>query len=105
MDDGPEAAWTRMARTLDEMRRQLASGTAEEHFQAVGLHGREALISLGQAVFEPAIHKAADGKDISPTDAPRMLEAYFDSALGGSGNEEARKFAKAALSLAVALQH
>ena len=87
------------------MRRTVASGSAEEHFQTVGLLGREALISLAQAVYDPSKHRRSDGRDISESDANGMLEAFFDSTLAGSSNEEARRFAKSALALAIALQH
>src|SRR5438128_8873870 len=43
--------------------------------------------------------------EISATDASGMLEAFFESELAGAGNEEARRFAKSALVLAIALQH
>jgi len=39
------------------------------------------------------------------TDAGRMLEWYFSVELRGGANEEARAHAKAALKLALALQH
>jgi len=100
-----EKAWRRTTDTLDEMRRNVASSTTEAQFQTVGLLGREALISLAQAVFDPTVHRAGTETTASTTDAPRMLEAFFESALGGASNEEARKFAKAAVSLANALQH
>lgn len=70
-------SWRRVDRTLEDMRRNLAAGTAEEHFQTVGLLGREIIISVAQAVFDPLRHKRNDGKDISATDANGMLEAFF----------------------------
>jgi hypothetical protein len=100
-----EQAWKRTSRALDEMRRNVETGSAEEHFQTVGLLGREAIISVAQAVFDPLMHKRSDGKELSSTDGAGMLEAFFDSTLAASSNEEARKFAKSALALAVALQH
>jgi hypothetical protein len=98
-------AWQRVDRTLEDMHRNLVAGTAEEHFQTVGLLGREIIISVAQAVFDPVLHKRNDGKGVSATDANGMLEAFFDAELAGSSNEEARRFAKSALALAVALQH
>jgi len=97
--------WARVDRTVTELRDRLASATSEEQFQAVALLCREALISLAQAVFDPNRHPILDGTVASRTDAKRMLEAYLAVELGGSGNEEARKHARSALELAVAIQH
>lgn len=44
-------------------------------------------------------------KEISPTDAKRMLEAYIVVVLAGGAHEHVRKHARAALDLAVHLQH
>lgn len=41
----------------------------------------------------------------SPTDAKRMLDAFFSFELGGGSNEEARRHSRAAVSLASALVH
>ena len=38
------------------MNERLLTAETEEDFQAVGLLGREALISLTQAVYEPSKH-------------------------------------------------
>ena len=97
--------WARVDRTVDELRARLASATAEEHFQAVGLLCREALISLGQAVYRADRHPTVDGVKPSTTDAKRMLEAFISVEFGGSSNEEARKHIRSALDLAVNLQH
>lgn len=97
--------WEKVDRQLLEGQSRLRGADTEERFQAVGLICREALISLAQAVFKPARHKILDGKKPSPTDAGRMLEAYIAVELAGGANEEARSHAKAALGLALALQH
>ena len=97
--------WERVDRGLDKMRRQLSSAREEEDFQTVGLLGREVLISLAQAVFDPLKHQALDGVKPSDSDANRMLSAFIESELGGQSNEALRKHAKASLGLAVALQH
>lgn len=97
--------WPRVDRTVGELRARLASARSEEQFQAVGLLAREALISTAQAVFNPERHPILDGRDVSPTDAKRMLEAYIAVELRGGANDNARKHARSALDLAVALQH
>jgi hypothetical protein len=71
--------WAKVDRTVSEVRQRLERATTEEQFQAVGLLCREALISLGQTVFDPDRHKILDDVKVSPTDAKRMLEAYLVS--------------------------
>ncbi|UPJ50790.1 hypothetical protein IVB30_05145 [Bradyrhizobium sp. 200] len=97
--------WTRVDRTVMEMRTRLAGAKTEEQFQSVGLLGRELLISAAQEVFDKDRHPTLDGVLASATDAKRMLEAYIAVELGGGINEYVRKHAKAALDLAVQLQH
>lgn len=95
--------WEKVDRQAQESRDLLAVAQTEEQFQAVGLVCRETLISVAQEVFNPDIHVC----DVAPstTDAGRMLGAVFGHELQGSANEEARNHAKAALRLALALQH
>lgn len=97
--------WTRVDRTVEELRSRLIAARTEEQFQAVGLLGREALISLAQAVFDGELHEVPDGVTPSDSDARRMLEGFLGTELAGGTNEEARKHAKSAFALAVALQH
>lgn len=97
--------WVRVDRTVGELRDRLASATAEEHFQAVGLLCREALISVAQAVFDAERHPTLDGVAASRTDAKRMLDAYIAVELCGDANEYARKHARSALDFSVNLQH
>lgn len=104
-DELPATGWTRVDRTIGEIRDRLASAKNEEHFQAVGLLCREGLISVAQAVYDRARHPPFDGVEPSSTDAKRMLEAYIVVELGGGANDEARKLARSALDLANVLQH
>jgi hypothetical protein len=97
--------WVRVDRCVGELRDRLASAQTEEQFQAVGLLGREAIISVAQAVYDRRRHPTLDGVEPSPTDGKRMLEAYIAVELSGGANEEARKHARSALEFAVALQH
>lgn len=105
VEDFEPTGWARVDRTVGELRDRLASATAEEQFQAVGLLCREALISVAQAVYIPERHPPLDGVAPSQTDAKRMLEAYGAVELGGGANDETRKHARSALDLAVNLQH
>ncbi|MEM1173293.1 MAG: hypothetical protein AAGI27_00650 [Pseudomonadota bacterium] len=105
VDNFVPTGWARVDRTVGELRDRLASAETEEQFQAVGLLGREVLISVAQAVYDPTLHTTSDGVEPSATDTNRMLEAYFATELGGRNHEDARRHARSALQLAVALQH
>lgn len=97
--------WQKVDRQLQEVRMRLDSAVTEEQFQAVGLLCREVLISVAQEVFDPVRHVVAEQMEVSDTDAKRMLDAILASELDGGTNEEARAHAKAAVRLALALQH
>lgn len=97
--------WQKVDRQSQEVRRGLETAENEENFQAVGLMCREVLISVAQEIYDPELHLAAGAAHPSKTDAGRMLDAYFAVELPGAANEEARAHAKAALRLALALQH
>ena len=100
-------AWERVHRGMREMELQLRGAKTEEQCQAIGNLGRDVAISLAQAVYEPEVHGANDrqGTPIGRDDAKRMLDAYLDVAMPGSGNAEFRAFAKAAIQQATALSH
>lgn len=104
-DEQEPTGWQRVDRCVGELRDRLASARNEEQFQAVGLLGREALISLAQAVFDRARHPPLDDVEPSPTDAKRMLDGYMAVELAGGATEEGRRHARSALDLAVTLQH
>lgn len=104
-DAPPPTGWARVDRCVGELRDRLAAARNEEQFQAVGLLGREALISLAQAVYDPRRHPPLDGVEPGANDAKRMLEAFIAVELGGGANEAARRHARSALDFAVALQH
>jgi hypothetical protein len=97
--------WQKVDRQLQEMRMRLDSADTEEQYQGVGLLCREVLISVAQEVYDTDRHLSADGVMPSDTDAKRMLDAVFEKELKGATNEEARAHAKAAVRLALALQH
>src|SRR5437899_2740495 len=92
--------WSTVDRSLMTAAAQLRRAASPEDFQAVGLFCRESLISLAQAVFDAQRHKTEDGVQPSSTDSKRMLDAFFSSELSGGSNEEARRHARASVSLA-----
>lgn len=97
--------WDRVDRAIYEMKKRIAVADTEEKFQAIGMLGRETLITTAQQVFNKELHKTADGVVPSDTDAKRMLDAYFMHVLSGPANERYRKFAKSAIDLANHLTH
>jgi len=97
--------WQKVDRQVQEVRLRLDTAEAEEQLQAVGLLCREVLISVAQEVFDPLRHKPVDGIVASETDAKRMIEAFMETELAGTSNEEARAHVRAALRLALAVQH
>lgn len=97
--------WERVDRCVEKARARLYTAAVEEDFQQVGLLCREVLISTAQAVYDSQRHPTLDGTTPSPTDAKRMLESFIAVELGGGSNEVARKHAKAAMDLALGLQH
>jgi hypothetical protein len=97
--------WVKVDRQIKEARERLVSAKTEEQFQAVGLFCREVLISVAQAHFDVSKHWKSETPPPSQTDAGRMLEGVFATELAGGSNEEARAHGKAALKLALALQH
>jgi len=97
--------WARVDRTVTEIRQRLETALTEEQFQVVDTLCRDALISLGQAVFDPTRHPILDGVKASPTDFKRMIEAYIAVELAGESKEASRKHARAAFDFANNLQH
>lgn len=97
--------WKKVDRQLSEMRSRLDSAETEEQFQAVGLLCREVLITVAQQVYDPVKYLQLDERVPSSTDAKRMLEAIFQIKLSGSSNDQARAHARAAVGLALSLQH
>ena len=99
------SGWDRVDRTIYQMQTILSNASTEEQFQSIGLLGREALITVAQEVYNKEIHTSEDGVDVSKTDSKRMLSAYLAYELPGSSNEDSRRFAKAAVSLANSVTH
>lgn len=97
--------WPKVDRQFQEVRLRLNQAESEVQYQAVGLLCREVLITAAQEVYDAGRHPSLSGVVPSETDAGRMLESFFIAELSGGGNEEARAHAKAALRLALALQH
>ena len=96
--------WERVDRALEEMKLRLDTADNEEKFQAIGMIGRETLITIAQQVFDSEKHPTLDGVEASKTDVKRMLEAYLKIELA-ENSEKVIKFTKSAVDLANQLTH
>ena len=90
--------WERVDRSIEEMKNRYEASDTEEKYQAIGMIGRETLISIAQEVFVKDKHPSVDNVDISPTDAKRMLEAYLTFELKDE-SKKVVKYAKSAVDL------
>ena len=97
--------WEKVNRQNNAMRVQLTRAASEEEYQTVGHLGREVMISLAQAVIDPAEAIREGGKPPSPTDAARLLEVYIGKTLPGGGNEELRRAVRGAVKATSAVLH
>lgn len=104
IEEQPLTGWQRVDRAIEEMRIRLQAADNEEKCQAIGMIGRETLITIAQNVFDKSKHPTLDDTDVSTTDAKRMLEAYLQYELSDA-SEKARKFAKSAVDFSNQLTH
>lgn len=86
------------------MKDRLSIADTEEKCQAIGMIGRETLITVAQQVFIADKHPTLDGVEASRTDAKRMLEAFLNYELKDC-SAQARKFARSAVDFANQLTH
>lgn len=100
----PPTGWERVDRAINEMKSRIAVADNEEKYQAIGMLGRETLITIAQQVFDGSVHQTLDGVEPSTTDAKRMLEAYLNYELK-EASEKARKWARSAVDLGNQLTH
>ena len=97
--------WEKVDRQVAAMREQLTRAASEEGYQAVGHLGREVMITLAQAVIDPAEAISEDGKPPSETDAARLLDAYIGKTLFGGGNEALRRAVRGVVKATSAVLH
>lgn len=96
--------WVRVDRSIEEMKTRYEVADTEEKYQAIGMLGRETIISVAQQVFIKDKHPSTDGTDIGPTDAKRMLGAYLSYELKDESDRIVR-FVKAAVDMSNQLTH
>lgn len=104
MEEYQPTGWERVDRAINEMKTRLEAARTEEQFQAIGMIGRETLITIAQQVYVKDKHPTLDGVETSKTDTKRMLEAFLKYELKDT-SEKARKFARAAVDLGNQLTH
>lgn len=97
--------WQKVDRQMQKVRSSLDTANSEEDFQGVGLLCREVLITVGGEVFDPSKHQLTDEKEISKTDAVRLIDAFVVHELQDKDNEDIRPAVKSFWKLSVALQH
>ena len=61
LEDYELTGWERVDRSIAEMKSRLDIADKEEQFQAIGMLGRETLITVAQQVFDTAKHPTLDG--------------------------------------------
>ncbi len=105
INDYVPTGWDRVDRSIYEMKKCLSTAVNEEQFQAIGVLGRETIITVAQQVFDVNVHKTDDGIIPSKTDAKRMLDAYISYRLSGASNDALRKFSKTSIDLSNKLTH
>lgn len=104
LEEHQPTGWKRVDRAIDEMKNRLEVAQTEEQFQAVGMIGRETLITISQQVYDADKHPTLDGVIASKSDTKRMLEAFLKQELKDT-SEKARKFTRAAVDLGNQLTH
>lgn len=97
--------WQKVDRQMQKVRSSLDTANSEEDFQGVGLLCREVLITVAGEVFDPSKHQLTDEKEISKTDAVRLIDAFVVHELQDKDNEDIRPAVKSFWKLSVALQH
>ncbi len=98
-------SWEKVDRQVAAMREQLTRAASEEGYQAVGHLGREVMITLAQAVIDPAEAIREDGKPPSETDAAQLLDVYIGKTLTGGGNEALRRAVRGVVKATSAVLH
>ncbi len=99
--------WGKINRMVGKIRSNSQTAKDVEDFQSIGVLCREALVSLGQAVYNPLLHGEEDetGTKIGKADAERMFLAYFKYKLSGKHNKEFRDYVKGVKGIANQLTH
>lgn len=104
IDKYEPTAWERVDKSIEEMKSRLLLADTEEKCQAIGVIGRETLLTIAKQVFDKDKHFSSDGTDIGTADTKRMLEAYLTFELSNASQKEV-KFIRAAVDFSNQLTH
>ena len=101
-----KTGWDKVDKEVDSFKDAISKAQSNREYQAVGMLGRELLITLAQTVYNKEKHPAIDGANISNTDSKRMLEAFVSHCLKEKGKwEKETKYIKNAINFANELTH
>ena len=101
-----KTGWEQIDLSLKELISSLESLPDRISINEIGVRCRETIILLSNEVYDESLHHPKDYPDsISPDDAKRKFDGYFDYIFPGSKNEEKRNYSKACNKLANYLTH
>jgi len=97
--------WKKVDETALRMKEVLINPSITTDYQAVGLFGRDCLLSLALVVIEKDKHPSIDDTNIQSEDAKRMLVDYIQHCQNQNVNSNAIKIAKESVKLSNRLTH
>lgn len=101
-----KTGWDKVDEEVGSLQDAIFKAKTNRDFQAVGMRGRELLITLAQTVYNKEKYPSIDGVDVSNTDSKRMLEAFVSYCLKDKRKwEKETKYIKNAINLANELTH
>lgn len=101
-----KTGWERIDESVSYLLNDLNTISDRIDINEIGVRCRETIIMLADMVYVDFLHHPSDyPDDISPTDAKRKFDGYFEHQLNGKSNEEKRNYAKSCNKLANYLTH
>lgn len=94
--------WNDINEAVKKLLEDSSMANVRLDYNQIGVAAREIYIMLAQKVYNPDLHKSADGKKIGKTDAKGMLAAYFKYKLQG---QSLINYANEAIKLAETVTH
>lgn len=90
-----KTGWDKIDESIDTLILDLNNINDRIDINEIGVRCRETIILLSEMVYDDSIHHPSDYEgDISPDDAKRKFDGYFEYKFKGSSNEEKRNFSK-----------
>lgn len=101
-----KTGWEKIDESVGILLGDLNNITDRLSINEIGVRCRETIILLSNEVYKEELHHPSDYPDsISPTDAKRKFDGYFEYQFSGKDNDEKRNYAKACNKLANYLTH